>query len=128
LSLAAAVEAVFISATLESRGLARVKDCQALWTGVAQLFGELVQVWTDLDSDDPSINWLRARLEHFRTRAQDQTELYKVSEKERQRHAKNRGSAIESFGVRNGSEAAGYSSEGRQGHVYSYSLPKATRC
>lgn len=54
--------------------------------------------------------------------AQEQAAFYVIPESERLKHAKNRGAMIESIKRRNGEEAAGYSNEGRQGHVYSYCL------
>jgi hypothetical protein len=82
-NLVAAVQAIYITATLESRELGRVDACHQLWTEVAKLFDELSQAWAQIDSDEGQIVWLRARLIHFASLARDRTELYDISEVER---------------------------------------------
>jgi hypothetical protein len=83
LSLAAAAEAIYLSATLESRRMERVKDCHTLWTETAQLFGDLYDSWGGVQSDDPSIIWLRSRLEHYRELAADRLSLFSITEADR---------------------------------------------
>jgi hypothetical protein len=76
LSLAAGAQAIFITATLESRAFDRVHDHFMLWSELSQLFAELCDSWTNVQSSDPDITWLRGRLEHFRDLCCDRTELY----------------------------------------------------
>jgi hypothetical protein len=45
LSLAAAVEALYISTTLESRQLGDIAKCYQLWREIAALFAELCDSW-----------------------------------------------------------------------------------
>ena len=112
LNLAALAQAIYISATLESRSLGRVKDCRKLWSGISQLFDELAQSWVDVNCDDPNIRWLQGRLEYFYSAAKDRREMFTVTEKERLKHAKDRGDTeIESFGSRSEREPDGYRSE-----------------
>ena len=91
LSLAAAIQAFYVSIALESRSLGRIDACYALWTDAAQLFKELCDAWipaTDALKANPDLLWLKARLEHFRALALDRTEIYAVSEGERREFAK----------------------------------------
>jgi hypothetical protein len=90
LSLASAAEAIFITATLESRQLDRVRDCHQLWSRVAELFGELTQTWVDVTSDDANIVWLRGRLTHFMELALDRMELYQPEGADRKRLVANK--------------------------------------
>jgi hypothetical protein len=50
LSPAAVVQAISLTATMESRRLQRVKACHKLSTGIAQIFNELAQAWIDVGS------------------------------------------------------------------------------
>jgi hypothetical protein len=101
MSLAAMVESLYITATLESRQLGQVQACFELWAEVARLFDELYVWWIDVRTDDPSIVWLRSRIRHFRELAQDRCELYNVSERERLIYAANREIGLETaFGER----------------------------
>lgn len=99
LSLAAAIEAIYISVTLESRQMDRVRDCHLLWSELAQLLGELCASWTDVASDDPNVVWLRGRLQHYLELTRDRVELYSVSESERRKFQERRSIEVEtSFG------------------------------
>jgi hypothetical protein len=101
LNLAAAIEAIYISVTLESRQMDRVRDCHLLWSEFAQLLGELCNSWTGVDTDDPSITWLRNRLQHYLELAYDRRELFTVSERERREFQERRSIEVEtSFGER----------------------------
>jgi hypothetical protein len=119
LSLAAAAQAIFISATLTSRELERIQDCHALWSELSQLFEDLCNSWTGIDAREESIIWLRARLRHFRDLAQDRKEMFSVTEKDRRRHGRTRDAQIESFTERNEITPDGYSSQSTPAHVYS---------
>lgn len=119
LSLAAAVQAIYLTATMESRRLQRVKACHELWTEIARLFDELCSAWVGADSDDPQIQWLCGRLEHFRTLAIDRTQLYEIRASERRRHALCREDAAQSFGQRNESTPTGWCDQSSPAHVYS---------
>jgi hypothetical protein len=89
LSLAAIAQSLFVSITLESRTLNRVEDCLGLWADAARLFSELCNSWDSVpESGEPSITWLRGRLEHYRSLCEDRCELYSISEQERLLHAK----------------------------------------
>ena len=90
LSLAAAVEAIYISVTLESRQLDRVDACHKLWSQAAELFAELTQAWVDVASNDTSIIWLRGRITHFADLASDRAQLYSVNEKDRRKYREGR--------------------------------------
>ena len=46
LSLAAAVQAIYLSVTLEARELGRIDACYALWHETAGLFTDLCSAWT----------------------------------------------------------------------------------
>jgi hypothetical protein len=101
LSLAAVIEAIYISVTLESRQMDRVRDCYLSWSELAHLLGELCASWTDVASDDPNVVWLRDRLQHYRELARDRVELYSVSESERREFQERRSIEVEtSFGER----------------------------
>jgi hypothetical protein len=124
LSLAAAVEAIYISAVLHTRELPRVQARQKVWVEVSRLFTELAGTWTGANSGDPPIQWLRDRLEHFRELAIDQSELYVITLRERLRHAKNRGAMIETTRARGHQEPEPWH-DARQGHIYSVAPFKA---
>jgi hypothetical protein len=101
LSLAAMAQSLFVTATIESRRLDRVKDCRRLWGETAQVFVELCSAWADVTSNDPNITWLRARLEHYRSLCEDRESLYNVSDRERMTYAANREIGMETaFGDR----------------------------
>jgi hypothetical protein len=88
MSLAAAAQALYISATLESRALGRIDACHRLWRETAALFAELCDSWTGVQSTDPAVRWLRSQLEHYRSLCEDRCDLYRVSESERRVYAK----------------------------------------
>ena len=89
LSLAAAAHGLYISLTLESRSLGRIDDCRGLWWGAAQLFNDLCDSWIPVDIQaNPDIQWLKNRLEHFRSLALDRAELYMVNANDRLEFAK----------------------------------------
>jgi hypothetical protein len=88
LSLAATIQSIFVSVTLESRSLDQVDACHRLWVEVAQLFSELCDAWAGIESDDASIAWLRRRLTHFMELALDRCELYSITESARRVYAK----------------------------------------
>jgi hypothetical protein len=101
LSLAAAIQGIYISVTLESRQIDRVRDCYLLWSELAQLLDELCASWTDVASDDPNVVWLRGRLQHYLELARHRVELYSVSESERRKFQERRSIEVEtSFGER----------------------------
>src|SRR5260370_1082656 len=107
LSLAAMAQALFITATIESRRSGRGDVCHQLWGEVAQLFEALVGVWAGVESADPAIDWLRGRFTHFASMARDRVELYQVTERERCTHAANRDADFETaFSARHGIESA----------------------
>jgi hypothetical protein len=96
LSLAAAIQSIYISVALESRALGRIDACHQLWAEAAGLFSELCDSWVGIDSDDPQVHWLRGRLTHFASLARDRMSLYDVSERERLAHAARRDIGLES--------------------------------
>ena len=88
LSLAAAVQAIYLSVTLEARELGRIDACYALWHETAGLFTDLCSAWTrEPAHPDPDIQWLKSRLEHFQSLALDRVELYAVSQADRRQFA-----------------------------------------
>ena len=101
LSLAAAAEAIYLTATLESRELERIADHHKIWLKVFRLFDELTQAWANIEPDEESIEWLRGRLPAFAGFGSDRVEMFSISEKERLKHVKARDSSIETFGTRN---------------------------
>jgi hypothetical protein len=90
LSLAAAAQALYISAALESRALGRIDACYRLWLETAALFAELCDSWAGVQSTDPGVRWLRGQLAHYRSLCVDRCELYRVTESERRVFAKRR--------------------------------------
>ncbi len=118
LSLGAAIQAIYITVTLEARALDHIQDCHALWAGIASLFNELCACWSGADSNDPAIAWLRQRLRHFQTLTIDQTQLYEVTTAERLRHAKNREDLIETYSQRNDNVPADTLDQPSPAHVY----------
>jgi hypothetical protein len=84
MSLAAAAEAIYLSATLESRQMNRVRDCHALWSETARLFEELSTSWADTGCLEPQITWLQSRISHFAELCRDRQELYTITQTERQ--------------------------------------------
>ena len=88
MSLAAMVESLYVTATLESRQLGQVDACHRLWADTARLFSELCDAWAGIESDDASIAWLRRRLTHFMELALDRCELYSITESARRVHVK----------------------------------------
>ena len=101
MSLAAMAEALYVSVTLESRQLGNVQACFELWTEAARLFSELCDQWTDVQTDDPSIVWLRGRLRRFYELAQDRVSLYSINEAERWKYQARKDTELETaFGDR----------------------------
>jgi len=87
--------------TLESRQLGNVRACFELWTEAARLFSELCDQWTDVQTDDPSIVWLRGRLRRFYELAQDRVSLYSINEAERWKYQARKDTELETaFGDR----------------------------
>lgn len=100
LSLAALAQSLYISVSMESRQLGDIAKCHRLWAEVAQLFDELCGTWTDVESDDPQIHWLRSRLTHFQSLCRDRMALYDVSERQRLAHAARRDADLPAFSER----------------------------
>jgi hypothetical protein len=124
LSLAAGVEAVFLTAVLESRRLDWIRDRRKLWGEVAGLLDQLCCLWSGIDSDDSQIQWLCARLERLRGLSNEQVALYSVTTSERLRHAADRGTSIEKSSR---VEPNGYSNDqSSPAHVYRCQLPQGT--
>ena len=90
ISLGSQAEALYVTATLESRALGKIADCRQLWVEVAELFGELCDSWTDIKSGDPSVAWLRGRLHRLLELCRDRTSLYNISEQDRSEYAERR--------------------------------------
>ena len=55
------------------------------------MFDELCTSWTNVKTDLEQIQWLLARLRHYRDLSLDRMELYKISSAERIAHSKIRG-------------------------------------
>jgi hypothetical protein len=111
---------LFDLTVLVARELKTVRDCLVLWSSMRDQFAELCWAWEGVPQNGELTAAYRAQLMRLKGLCEDRRAMYVVTAKERQRHAKNRDSNIESFGVRNGSEVTGYSSEGRPGHVYAW--------
>jgi hypothetical protein len=121
LSLAAAAQAIYLTATIESRDLDSVAKCHELWCRVTKMFDELCRAWTDVKTDLEQIRWLLARLCRYRDLAQDHAEIYEVTTSQRRRHTKIWGDAeVEySFEHRHGIEAQGYADQSSPMPTYS---------
>ena len=66
-----------------------------------RLFSELCDQWTDVQTDDPSIVWLRGRLRRFYELAQDRVSLYSINEAERWKYQARKDTELETaFGDR----------------------------
>lgn len=118
LSLAAGAQVIFISTTIYSRELAHVKDRRELWSGVASLFSDLGNCWTDVDSDDLQIQWLRDRLEHFENLAREQKELHVITSNERRKHAADRGASVETDDQCNDPDPDSWEDRSGPSHIY----------
>ena len=120
LSLVAASQALFVSACTESRTLDSIDKRRELWADVARLFDELCASWADVNSSDPQIAWLLARLRRYRDLALDRTEIYLVTESQRIQHSKIRGDTDfdMSHHQRHSLEPKGESQPGSPPHIY----------
>ena len=87
LSLGAMAQSLFVTVTVESRGLDRVDDCRQLWGEAATVFSELCDSWAGIQSDEQSVAWLRERLSHFRELCEDRVSIYSITEIERREFA-----------------------------------------
>lgn len=76
LSLAAAVQAIYVTVTLESRQLSRIQQCFELWSETAELLKELCAGWIDVATTEPAVKWLQTQMEHYHGLALDRVELY----------------------------------------------------
>jgi hypothetical protein len=113
---------LYISACHESRFIDLIDKRHELWSQVAKLFDELCTPWTDIRTDDQQIQWLLARLRHYRDLALDRVSIYEVTTSQRLRHAKIRGDSLVeySFEHRHGIEPNGLSADSSgPAHVYS---------
>jgi hypothetical protein len=90
LSLAAAAQAIYLTATIESRELDGITQCHKLWADVAKLFDELCAPWTDVKTDEEQIQWLLARLRRYRDLALDRVSIYEVTTSQRVAHSRTR--------------------------------------
>jgi hypothetical protein len=121
LSLAAAAQAIYLTATIESRDLNSVAQCHELWSQVTKMFDELCRAWTDVRTDCEQIRWLLARLRRYRDLSLDRVSIYEVTTSQRLRHAKTRGDVDlgSSFTERHEIEPQGRTSHSTPAHVYS---------
>jgi hypothetical protein len=118
IELMAACQALYDLATLESRGLVRVKDCLSLWSAMRDQFAELCRVWEDVPPNGELTAAHRAQLRRLLGLCEDRLVMYTITSRERRKHAASRDSEIESFGRRGESTPNGWEDRSTPAHVY----------
>ena len=119
LSLVAMVQSAYVMTTIATRSMDRIEDCRRVWAGTAAVLSEVLKVWDDVQCDDPNIQWMLGKIQHFLELARDRVSIYEVTASQRLRHAKTRDANFETtYQQRHHLESGGASSPCSPAHVY----------
>ena len=81
--LGAEMEAIYMLASLEGRGLDLIKQHQTLWKRVCEFFGAAVSIWEPLPTDGELLCAYRRELKRLAEITKDRLEFYSPSSGER---------------------------------------------
>jgi hypothetical protein len=86
--LGAEIEAIYILASLEGRGLDLIEQHRALWKKAYEFFNAAVSIWESVPTDGELLRAHYHSLENLREIVRDRLAFYSVSESERRAVAK----------------------------------------
>ena len=81
--LGAEIEAIYILASLEGRGLDLIQQHQELWQRTSDFFAAVVSIWASVEADGELLRAHRSELEKLAEIARDRVQFYSIHDIDR---------------------------------------------